>query len=370
LLPYLKGGRFVVFGDNDKAGIADAERITALLNTVGTARMIIPPEVAEKGDISDYMKTHAKEDLQKLIDCALLDTTVTKKGDVSYSVTNVLNMLTYKIDYDRNGNEKSRKILQTVRNFEIVLENDKRFAHKIKYNEFAQRIYLIGDMPWTTKDNCRAWSSYDDSALFAILQSDYGLNSRNDYFDAIKNVSMQNRYHPVRDMLDALEWNGKEHIKSLLPDYLGAEDSQYNYEVMKLFMLGAVARIYKPGTKFDYTPIFSGKQGLGKSTFLRLLALNDNWVNDSLDSLDSDKAAQSLLGSWVIELAELKSLARTAGGVDSVKRFLSATQDKYRVPYERRADIFLRQSVFFGTTNRSDFLQDETGNRRFLVVQV
>lgn len=70
------------------------------------------------------------------------------------------------------------------------------------------------------------------------------------------------------------------------------------------------------------------------------MALNDGWFNDSLDSLDSDKAAQSLMGSWIIELAELKSLARTAGGVDSVKRFLTATQDKYRVPYERRATFF------------------------------
>ena len=81
-------------------------------------------------------------------------------------------------------------------------------------------------------------------------------------------------------------------------------------------MLGAVSRIYHPGCKFDYTVILQGRQGLGKSTFLQLMALNDSWFNDSLDSLDSDKAAQSLMGSWIIELAELKSLARTAGGVD------------------------------------------------------
>ena len=92
--------------------------------------------------------------------------------------------------------------------------------------------------------------------------------------------------------------------------------------------------------------------------------------DDVLKCLDSDKAVQSLTGSWIIELAELKSLARTAGGVESVKRFLSATQDKYRVPYERRADTFYRQCVFAGTTNRADFLQDETGNRRFLIVQI
>ncbi len=195
------------------------------------------------------------------------------------------------------------------------------------------------------------------------------MKSRNDYFDAIKNVSMKNKFHPVRELLGSFKWDGKEYIRNLLPDYLGVEDTEYSYQVMRLFMLGAVARVYNPGCKFDYTPIFTGRQGIGKSTFLRLLSLLDEWFNDSLDSLDSDKSTQSLMGSWIIELAELKSLARTAGGVDSVKRFLTATQDKLRLPYERRADVFLRQCVFAGTTNKSDFLQDETGNRRFLIIQ-
>lgn len=280
----------------------------------------------------------------------------------------VLGLLAYKVDYDKDGKEKSRKVLQTVRNFEIIIENDERFAGKIKFDEFSQQTYLVGDIIWQS-DNNRAWSSYDDSALFSILQSDYEMKNRNDYFDAVKNVSMRNKFHPVRELLDSFKWDGVEHIRNLLPDYLGVEDTEYSYQVMRLYMVGAVARVYVPGCKFDYTPIFTGRQGLGKSTFLRLLSLKDEWFNDSLDSLDSDKAAQSIMGSWIIELAELKSLARTAGGVDSVKRFLTATQDKLRLPYERRTDIFLRQCVFAGTTNKSDFLQDETGNRRFLIIQ-
>ncbi len=281
----------------------------------------------------------------------------------------VLAMLAYKIDYSKDGNEKSRRILQTVRNFEIVLENDSRFIGRIRFDEFSRQMYLIGNTPWENRNNYRAWSSFDDSALFSILQADYGLTNRNDYFDSLKNISMRYKFHPVQEMLDSFKWDGREHIRGVLPNYLGAEDSEYSYQVMRLFMLGAVSRVYQPGCKFDYTMILQGRQGIGKSTFLRLLAMNDGWFNDSLDSLDSDKSAQSLMGSWIIELAELKSLARTAGGVDSVKRFLTATQDKYRVPYERRADIFLRQCVFAGTTNKSDFLQDETGNRRFLIIQ-
>ncbi len=280
----------------------------------------------------------------------------------------VLGLLAYKIDYDRDGNEKSRKVLQTVRNCEIIIENDKRFAGKIKFDEFSQQTYLVGNIVWQS-DNNRAWSSYDDSTLFSILQSDYDMKNRNDYFDALKNVSMRNKFHPVREMLDSFKWDGKENIRSLLPCYLGVVDSEYSYQVMRLQMVGAVARVYEPGCKFDYTMSLTGPQGIGKSTFLRKLALKDEWFNDSLDSLDSDKAAQFIMGSWIIELAELKSLARTAGGVDSVKRFLTATQDKLRLPYERRTDVFLRQCVFTGTTNKSDFLQDETGNRRFLIIQ-
>lgn len=324
-------------------------------------------ELGVKSLFDEKLKTYQKIDKE---------TKRKYKGGVStnsappdYNIVDVMQMLDYKIEYDNDGNEKSRKLQQTVRNFEIIMENDGRFAGKIKFDEFSRQEYLSGEIPWESEACDRAWGSHDDAALYSIIQTDYGVKNRNDYFDAIKNVSMRNRFHPVRDVLDSLEWDGSERIRSLLPDYLGVEDTEYSYQVMRLWMLGAVARVYEPGCKFDYTMIFTGPQGLGKSTFLKMMALNDAWFNDSLDSLDSDKAAQSLMGSWIVELAELKSLARTAGGVESVKRFLTAVQDKYRVPYERRADIFLRQCVFAGTTNKSDFLQDETGNRRFLIIQ-
>lgn len=369
-----KGAEVYILADNDEPGRKVANAIlTDLKGIAKSAKVIVPVPDIPKADISDYFAAgHSNEDFEKLIHSAVTDKTVggPEPKSIPLNLDDVRPMLMYKVEYDKDGNEKSRKLIQSVKNFEIALDNDSRLKGKIKFDEFSQQTYLMGNTPWeTSRNNYRAWSSFDDSALFAILQSDYGLNSRNDYFDALKNVAMRNRFHPVRDLLNSLKWDEREHIRGLLPDYLGAEDTEYTYQVWRLWMLGAVARIFQPGCKFDYTVIFQGRQGLGKSTFLQLMALNDGWFNDSLDSLDSDKAAQSLMGSWIIELAELKSLARTAGGVDSVKRFLTATQDKYRVPYERRADIFLRQSVFAGTTNKSDFLQDETGNRRFLIIQ-
>lgn len=324
-------------------------------------------ELGVKSLFDEKLKTYQKIDKETKKKYKVGDSS--NSTPLNSNIADVLQILDYKIEYDNDGNEKSMKLQQTVRNFEIIMENDNRFAGKIKFDEFSRQEYLMGEIPWESENCDRAWGSHDDAALYSIIQTDYGVKNRNDYFDAIKNVSMRNRFHPVRDVLNSLKYDGNEHIKSLLPNYLGVEDTEYAYQVMRLWMLGAVARVYEPGCKFDYTMIFTGPQGLGKSTFLKMMALNDAWFNDSLDSLDSDKAAQSLMGSWIVELAELKSLARTAGGVESVKRFLTAVQDKYRVPYERRADIFLRQCVFAGTTNKSDFLQDETGNRRFLIIQ-
>jgi len=377
----------IVLADNDKPGGKLASTVVKdLKGIVKSIKIIVPMPNTPKADITDYFEAgHTVEEFKNLIKtgddtesiCADVQQdqkqdTGKKRSVIQKSKDEVAGgpALVFKFldcNYDEDGNVKSVK--QLVHNFEIVMDKDSRFAGKIRLNEFAQQPYLYGSVPWENENNCRAWSSHDDSALFSLIQADYGLKSRQDFADALKNVSMRNKFHPVRELLDSLTWDGKEHIRSLLPEYLGAEDSDYTYQVMRLWMLGAVSRVYKPGSKFDYTIILQGSQGIGKSTFLKLMALDDSWFNDSLDSLDSDKAVQSLTGSWIIELAELKSLARTAGGVESVKRFLTATQDKYRIPYERRADTFYRQCVFAGTTNKDDFLQDETGNRRFLIVQ-
>lgn len=376
----------IILADNDKPGEQLAYQVMQDLQLIANNVSIIKPmPEVPKADITDYFEEgHTVEEFENLIrnvdDTESICTdvqqdqkqdtgkkrTVTQKSKDEVVGGPALVFKFLDCNYDEDGNVKSVK--QLVHNFEIVMDKDSRFAGKIRFNEFAQQPYLYGNVPWENENNCRAWSSHDDSALFSLIQADYGLKSRQDFADALKNVSMRNKFHPVRELLDSLTWDGKEHIRSLLPEYLGAEDSDYTYQVMRLWMLGAVSRVYKPGSKFDYTIILQGSQGIGKSTFLKLMALDDLWFNDSLDSLDSDKAVQSLTGSWIIELAELKSLARTAGGVESVKRFLTATQDKYRIPYERRADTFYRQCVFAGTTNKDDFLQDETGNRRFLII--
>lgn len=289
----------------------------------------------------------------------------TRKGELPEQV---MYLLDCKVTKDKDGNIISSVPYKTIDNYEIILDHDYRFVGKIKFDEFSRSTCLKGSVPWEMKENYRPWNDYDDSALFACIQRDYLLSSKPYYFDAIANVSMRHKFHPVRELLDSLKWDGKEHIRHLLPDYLGVEDTEYTYQVFRLWMLGAVARVYQPGVKFDYVMILQGGQGIGKSTLLRLMALDDHWFSDSLGNMDNDKAAEALMGVWIAELAELSSFTRTKSGTDSIKRFITSTEDRYRPPYARRTENFPRQCVFAGTTNRTDFLIDETGNRRFYII--
>lgn len=280
-----KDADVIVLADNDDPGKKLASTVVRdLKSTAKSIKIIIPMPDAPKSDISDYFEAgHSKEEFEALIKGTTLQK---KRMELSaMSPDDVLKCLD--CNYDKDGNIKSIK--QLVKNCEIVMEKDSRVSGKIRFNEFSRQAFLFGTVPWEQSNNYRAWGSSDDSALFSLIQADYGLKSRNDYFDAFKIVSIKNKFNPVKQMLDSLEWDGKPHIQRLLPDFLGAEDSEYNRQVMRLWMLGAVSRIYMPGCKFDYTMILQGKQGVGKSTFLRLLALDDAWFNDSLDSFTSGR---------------------------------------------------------------------------------
>ena len=117
------------------------------------------------------------------------------------NTADVMQKLSFNVTFDVHGKEKNRKIFQTVKNHEVVLNYDLRFAGKIKFDEFSQQTFLSGTVPWDQKNNYRAWGSFDDSSAFSIIQADYGLCKRQDFFDAVRNVSMRNRFHPVRKIL-------------------------------------------------------------------------------------------------------------------------------------------------------------------------
>lgn len=262
-------------------------------------------------------------------------------------------------------------IKKTIENTCEAIEYDEKLWGHIKYNELSYSPFVVGSLPWEHQNMYREWTNADDSNLKAYIEAKYGLGSMEKTMEALNIVVNRNKFNPVVDMLEDIyvhKWDKQYgHIRKLLPEYLGAEDSEYNFECMRLFMLGAISRAHYPGCKFDYMPVFVGKQGIGKSTFLRLLAMNNAWYNDNFNTIEGDKAPEKLRGMWMVELAELLA-TKKAKEVESIKAFLTSTVDTYRPPYGRRTEQRPRVCVFAGTTNNDHFLTDRTGNRRFLPI--
>ncbi|MDO4728455.1 MAG: virulence-associated E family protein [Bacteroidota bacterium] len=255
---------------------------------------------------------------------------------------------------------------KTISNMLLVLENDVFLKDKFAIDEFANRAMVTGELPWNKRKEIRQFEDLDDSGVRDYLEARFGLTGENKIYDAITLVSHKRRYNSVKEYLESLEWDGVKRVETLLVDYLGAEDNIYTREVMKVSLTAAVARAIDGSVKYDYMPIFTGPQGIGKSTFLA--KLGKDWYSDSLQTFAGKEAAEMIQGTWINELGELTAF--TKNETDLIKQFLSKTHDIYRRAYGRRTEKYERRCVFFGTSNDYEFLRDRTGNRRFLPVEV
>lgn len=256
----------------------------------------------------------------------------------------------------------------TINNVFLILQYDSRLRNTIKYNEFSYSLEVTAPLPWGIPDvlgkESREWEESDDANLYNYVETKYGISNRRCVDEALTIVAHKNTINPVRDYLTSLLWDGQTRIATMFTDYLGAEDSNYTQTVAVKCMVGAVARALKGGVKYDYMPILTGKQGIGKSTFLA--NLGRDWFTDSLATFDSKTGAELIQGKWIAEVGELAALKKHE--IEVVKQFITRTSDRYRAAYGRRAEDRKRRCVFFGTSNEDEFLSDITGNRRFLPI--
>lgn len=267
-----------------------------------------------------------------------------------------------KLNYDAKG-----RILCTMPNIASIVENDSNLQN-IAFNEMRGCIDIIGEVPWIRSGN--GWRQTDLACFELYLEENYNLYAPNKCKDVLYAVlSSKRRYHPIQDYLDTLTWDGIERLDRLLVDYLGAEDTEYVRTVTRKAFTAAVARVYQPGIKYDAILVLCGAQGIGKSTLFS--KMGGRWYSDSMTIADmKDKtAAEKLQGIWLMELSELAGLKKV--DVETVKSFLSRTDDQYRVPYGTYVEAHPRRSILVATTNTMDgFLRDITGNRRFWPVTV
>jgi len=255
---------------------------------------------------------------------------------------------------------------KTTNNLLIIFENDPLLKGKIAFDEFASRAVVMGAVPWDEKTEQRQWGDLDDKGIRWYVENTYDIVSPSKVDDALGLCANNHSFNRVKDFLTRLQWDGIKRLDTLLTDYLGAVDSIYTRAVMRKSLAAAVARAMTPGCKYDYMPILAGPQGIGKSTFLRILG--QNWYSDSLQTFEGKEASEMIQGIWINEIGELSGFNRSE--TNAVKQFLSRTEDIYREPFGKRTKAYPRRCVFFGTTNDSEFLKDRTGNRRFWPVDV
>lgn len=201
------------------------------------------------------------------------------------------------------------------------------------------------------------------------LEREYGVQSSSEHFlDVLTDVALENRFHPVRDYLNGLQWDGVPRIGKLLPNYAGAEATALVCAVGQLWMIAAVRRIRHPGTKFDTMLVLEGGQGTGKSTFFTILAVKPDWFGDQVPiSEDPKRLIEAIRGKWILEWAELAGIGKKE--TETVKAVLSRTKDEVRMVYEKLLESFPRECVFGASTNSDNYLRDTTGNRRFWPVK-
>lgn len=232
------------------------------------------------------------------------------------------------------------------------------------------RFNVLRNSPEITRNGeiCR-WSDADAAQSRNFCETNYGLYSDKKHSDALRILWKEREYNPIQDIVDALEWDGEERIIHFLSRWAKVEDTPYTREVSRLIFAGGINRLYLPGCKFDDVPVLVGaKQGEGKSSLVKWLAINDSYFSE-VTEMDGQKAIEQLEGAWICEVAELLALTKTKEQ-EAVKSYITRQRDKYRAPYDVNAMEIPRRCIFIGTTNNEQFLRDKTGNRRFYPVTV
>lgn len=258
--------------------------------------------------------------------------------------------------------KKDGELIECRENVLAFLTQHPDWDGVLGYNEFSGRVMKLKPPPFASAPG--EWTQEDDFNLGLWMAYENGLIVKSDAFivSAVAMAAYRNKYHPIKQWLESLPpWDKTDRLGHFLADCTGCKQSEYSALVGTLFMVGMVARIYRPGCSMQYMPILEGSQGVGKSSFWRALA--GEWFQDTPFKIGDKDAYMQLQGVWLYEIAELDSLNKA--DATSVKAFITQNNDRFREPYGRRIADWPRQCLFVGTTNHYEYLRDATGNRRF-----
>jgi predicted P-loop ATPase len=264
---------------------------------------------------------------------------------------------------------KTGEIRALLANALTALRTSPEWSGVLGYNTFKDEITVLKQAPIKGIEAGTKWADAHDTLVNEWLQQHGIYVSTAITYQAVQAVAMENSFHPVKDYLHSLVWDGTKRVDTWLSDFMGAEDNDYTRSIGAMWLISAVARIYRPGCQVDHTIVLEGPQGKGKSTTLKALAGEENFT-DNVSDFGTKDLSQEMRGVWIIEFAELANMAKSSITANQVKAFLTRTHDRYRPAYGRRVIDQPRQCVFAGSVNDQTYLRDETGNRRFWPVHV
>ena len=260
---------------------------------------------------------------------------------------------------DRLALSRSGAVKSNALNSSRILTLDSRWSERIRYNEFTG---------YTEVDGQRI-EDRDLTTIQLWLSEHYGIEpGRDTLLHVLDSVGGAHPYHPVRDRLLSVVWDGIPRLHRFIGDYvIPKEESDLVAILGRKFWIGAVSRILQPGSKFDTVLILVGRKGIFKSTLIRKMAIEDHWFSDSYLSIGTRDADLALRGTWIRELSELEGMRKKDAA--TLKAWISRREDEYRRPYASTHEVWKRQCVFIGSSNEGAILND-TGNRRFWPVVV
>lgn len=267
---------------------------------------------------------------------------------------------------DIRGKGSNAVYANSFNNCVLMIENEKELKNRFRFNQFTSKIEVTDRMPWEEerKNPSRVINDLEVSHVALHLAKKFKVEfSTPKTWEALHLIANKAPYHPIREEIASYVWDGTKRLDTWLPYYCGAVDNEYTRHVGRKTLVGACARLFSPGCKFDYVLIMEGEQGTGKSATCRIIG--GKWFGDShLDVQDKD-TVEYVQSHWIIEFAELSSMRKT--DVNRLKNFISNQVDNMRPPYARSRMVFPRQCVFIGTVNPDSigYLVDDTGNRRF-----
>lgn len=251
----------------------------------------------------------------------------------------------------------------------ILTRVDENLMNLFSYNENTHEIEILDNrnLPQNSKIKKGFFDDTVSNQIAGYISNTYYVDFKShEVAEEVEVIALQNSINPIKSFLTKARINAPDVDPfPIIQKYLNIDDNEYNRVVLDLFFRGAIARVLEPSVRFDYCLDLVGKQGAGKTNFLRQIFLG---FYEEISTFNSKDDLIKMVSAWVVNDDELVATHKST--FEEVKRAITMTKVSYRPPYGRATKRSNVDFVYTRTTNHTQHLGDATGDRRFIPVKV